>query len=98
MQAPVVKAKRYTFPGIGLVKESDTFFHTDSTVSPPFALRARERLLHGVAVQSWRTGEAEEWSCIFGKYMLSLWIKWRGGPYVMVSLSRCNKVEKYVQE
>ena len=34
MQVPVVKAKRYTFPGIGLVKESDTFFHTDSTASP----------------------------------------------------------------
>lgn len=34
MQVPVVKAKRSTFPGIGLVKESDTFFHTDSTASP----------------------------------------------------------------
>lgn len=97
MQVPVVKAKRYTFPGIGLVKESDTFFHTDSIASP-LCTQSGERLLHGVAVQSWRAREAEEWSCIFGKYMLSLWIKWRGGPYVMVSLSRCNKVEKYVQE
>lgn len=43
MQVPVVKAKRYTFPGIGLVKESDTFFHTDSIASP-LCTQSGERL------------------------------------------------------
>ena len=43
MQVPVVKAKRYTFPGIGLVKESDTIFHTDSIASP-LCTQSGERL------------------------------------------------------
>lgn len=45
MQVPVVKAKRHTFPGIGLVKESDTFFHTDSTASPRLLLERGEAFL-----------------------------------------------------